>query len=122
MSLISICCKLLEHIICSHVRAHLDRYNILSRFQHGFRKLYSCETQLIITVNDIMTYYDKKVQVDVAILNFSKAFDVVPHECLLQKLSHYGIRGNIQAWITSYSSRTGHSVSGLMEQDRTRYK
>ncbi len=40
VSLTSICCKLLEHIVCSHVRAHLDRYNILSRFQHGFRKLH----------------------------------------------------------------------------------
>ncbi len=101
VSLTSICFKLLEHIVCSHVRAHLDRYNILSRFQHRFRKLRSCEIQLI-TVFDLMTYYDKKVQVDVVILYFPKAFDVVPHERLLQKLPHCWIRGNIHTWITSF--------------------
>ncbi len=64
--------------------------------------LHSCETQLIITVNDLITYHDKKVQVFVAILDFSKAFNVVPHERLLQEVFHCGIRGNIHSRITSF--------------------
>jgi len=34
-----------------------------------------------------------------AILDFSKAFDVVPHRRLLGKLSLYGINGPILRWI-----------------------
>ena len=68
VSLTSVCCKLLEHIVCSRIREHLDKNGILSTFQHGFRKGHSCETQLILTMNDLMRHHDKKSQVDIAIL------------------------------------------------------
>lgn len=45
---------------------------------------------------------DKKVQVDMAILDFSKAFDTVPHDRLLGKLEHYGINGPVQTWISAF--------------------
>jgi hypothetical protein len=32
-------------------------------------------------------------QIDAILLDFSKAFDKVPHRRLLMKLDHYGIRG-----------------------------
>ncbi len=102
VSLTSVLCKTLEHIICSHVRSHLDRHNILTPLQHGFRKRHSCESQLAITMNDITQMYDRKKQVDLVILDFSKAFDTVPHRKLLCKLENYGIRGNTLKWITSF--------------------
>ena len=43
-------------------------------------------------------------QVDVILLNFSKAFDKVPHEHLLHKLSYYGIRNDTLRWIRSFLS------------------
>ena len=42
-------CKLLEDILCSQIRDYLDRHNILSPYQHGFRKKLSCESQLLVT-------------------------------------------------------------------------
>jgi hypothetical protein len=36
-----------------------------------------------------------------AILDFSKAFDTVPHKELLNKLHSYGIEGNIHQWLSS---------------------
>ena len=36
VSLTSVCCKLLEHIVCRHILQHLEKYNILSDLQHGF--------------------------------------------------------------------------------------
>ena len=39
--------------------------------------------------------FESKTQTDVVVLDFSKAFDVVPHQRLLHKLDHYGIRGTL---------------------------
>ncbi len=79
ISLTSVCCKTMEHIMCTHIRRHLDTHNVLTSLQHRFRKMHYCDTQLLITVNDLMSYHDKKIQVDAAILDFSNGFDVVPH-------------------------------------------
>ena len=44
--------KLLEHIVCSNIMAHLDKYKLLSDRQHAFRNRHSCETQLTTVIND----------------------------------------------------------------------
>ena len=102
ISLTCICCKVMEHIICKHILTHLEKYDTLTILQHGFRTGFSCETQLIVTLHDLMKYRDKKIQVDMAILDFSKAFDTVPHNRLLCKLNHYGIKGNTLKWIGTF--------------------
>ena len=56
--------------------------------QHGFRKHRSCETQ---TLNDLSHNFNANIQTDFLLLDFAKAFDKVSHNCLLSKLSHYGI-------------------------------
>ena len=102
VSLTCVCCKLLEHIVCSHIMTHFDRHSILTPTQHGFRRGHSCESQLLITTDDITRAYDNKVQTDVMILDFSKAFDTVPHNKLLYKLDHYGVRGTTHSWISAF--------------------
>ena len=52
VSMTSVPCKLLEHIVCSNIMAHLDEYKLLSDRQHAFRKGHSCETQLTTVIND----------------------------------------------------------------------
>ena len=52
---------------------------------------------------------DEKLQVDTAILDFSKAFDKVAHSRLLYKL-YYGIRGNLQDWLSSFLSGCSQQV------------
>lgn len=69
---------------------------------HGFRKGFSCETQLLVTMDDLLKHYDRNTQIDVIILDFSKAFDTVPHKKLLNKLEGYGINGSIFKWIDSF--------------------
>jgi hypothetical protein len=54
-------------------------------------------------------------QHDLIILDFSKAFDRVPHERLLKKLDHYGIRDSTQGWIRAFlSNRTQQVVHVLV--------
>ena len=102
VSLTSVTCKILEHIICSHLLKHTDKHRILSPLNHGFRAGHSCKTQLLTTLKDFTKNFDKNIQTDIAILDFSKAFDTVPHRKLLEKMKKYGINGNILQWISSF--------------------
>ena len=102
VSLTSICSKYLEHIIRSNVMDHLDSHQILTEAQHGFRKKRSTVSQLIETVHVMLSTLEKQKERDVIFLDFSKAFDKVPHKRLLYKLRHYGIRGKLQQWIGNF--------------------
>ena len=95
-------CKLLEHIVCSNIIAHLDEYKLLSNRQHAFRKGHSCETQLTTVIHDWAKILDNRGQVDTFILDFEKAFDIPPHELLKNKLFSYGIGGKTLKWIDSF--------------------
>ena len=70
---------------------HFDDNKILPSCQYGFRKNHSCEQQLINTTEDLAKIRNQKGQADVLILDFSKAFDTVPHRHLIHKLRHSGI-------------------------------
>ena len=93
ISLTFICCKILEHTISSQVMDHFSKLNILSDAEHGFRPKISCESQLIITIHENAQALDQGKQTDVILLDFQKR--------LLAKLGHYGIRGDLNAWIYS---------------------
>ena len=81
---------------------HLEQHNISTDSQHGFRAKRSTETQLIQTIHDISKSIDKKEIVDIAILDFTKAFDKVPHKRLIHKLNYYGITWSIATWIETF--------------------
>ena len=52
ISLTCIACKVMEHIIASHIMSHLEKNSILCPEQHGFRCGRSCETQLLGYVDE----------------------------------------------------------------------
>ena len=76
----------MEHIIFHEMMSHLDSNQVLVNYQNGFRKKLSCETQLICTVEEIARSLDKSEDTDLIIMDFTKAFDSVPHKHLLMKL------------------------------------
>ena len=102
VSLTSVCCKICEHIIAKSLMVHLENNEILTDSQHGFRAKRSCETQLLSFIDELHRSVAKGKQIDLAILDFSKAFDVVPHNKLLHKLAFYGIKGSTLCWIRSF--------------------
>ena len=102
VSLTSVLSKKLEHIVCHELHKHFDKNNVLTNVNHGFRAGFSCETQLTITFDDFVRNSEKNIQTDIAILDFSKAFDTVPHRKLLHKLNAYGIKGTLHSWISSF--------------------
>ena len=102
VSLTVVISKMLEHIIVSQIMNHLDSQNILHENQHGFRAKRSCESQLLMTTDDISKSLNSGKQVDMAILDFSKAFDKVSYERLSRKLKYYGLDEKTRTWINSF--------------------
>lgn len=118
VSLTCICCKIMEHIVTSHIMNHAYKNNILYQMQHGFRKQLSCETQLVEFIDDITKNLDNGQQTDCLIMDFSKAFDKVSHSLLIHKLDHYGIKGKTNAWIKGFlSDRTQRVVIEGVKSD-----
>ena len=90
---------------------HLEEHDLLCDNQHGFRRMHLCETQLIQFIDELARYLHKGKQVNVVVMEFSKAFDEVPHKRLLSKLDFYGIRGCTLKWIDVFlSDRTQQVV------------
>jgi methylaspartate ammonia-lyase len=101
----------------------------VGNFQHGFRRNHSCETQLLNTVEELSRRLDMRQTIDLLILDFSKAFDAMPHRRLLHKIQHYGVEGLTNKWIGSwlcqrkqkvvldgYSSEESSVISGVCRQ------
>ena len=110
VSLTAISCKVLEHIVHHHMTTHFDNRGILSESQHGFRKKWSCESQLILTIEDLAKGLDDGGQTDAILLDFTKAIDKVPHARLRKKLDYYGVRGETLDWISSFLSDHSQNV------------
>ena len=57
-----------------------------------------------------MKNFDSKIQTDLIILDFSKAFDTVPRRKLLHKLNYYGIDGNLLKWLSAFLTKREQRV------------
>ena len=110
VSLTSPCCKKQEHIITSNILIHLDDNSIQVDCQHDFLARRSCETQLLTLAYELAESIDKRKQMDLIILDFLKAFDRVPHQRLIAKIDHYGIRGQTYRWIQSFMSERSQQI------------
>ena len=102
VSLTSQVCKIMESIIKEEIFEHLTDHNLLSDGQHGFRNGRSCLSNLLTTLEDWTNILDDRDCIDVAYLDFRKAFDLVSHKHLLLKLDSYGINGKIGGWIKAF--------------------
>ena len=70
--------------------------------KNGFVKHKSCFTNLLESHNAWTGALDSGFGIDVIYLDYSKAFDSVPHLRLISKLQAYGIRGNLLKWIKNF--------------------
>jgi len=86
VSLTFVVCKTLEHILSSQIMHHLESNDINCTTQFGFRSKHSCESQLLITIDDFAKALNSKKQIYIGILEFARAFDKVSHARLAKKL------------------------------------
>nr|VZI24943.1 unnamed protein product [Spirometra erinaceieuropaei] len=90
VSLTSICCKVMDRIIKRELVRVLEQNHLLCDAQHGFRRGRSCLTNLLYCLEQWTRAIDEGNVVHVAYIAFKKAFDSVPHQRLLYKLSRIG--------------------------------
>ena len=81
---------------------HLDQHKILSAFQHCFRKCFSCQSQLFVKIQELLSPSDQNIQIDMTVLDFSQAFDTVLHKRLLGSWVFYGIEDPVLSWIQAF--------------------
>jgi endonuclease/exonuclease/phosphatase family metal-dependent hydrolase len=110
ISLTSIPCKVLESIVRSSIVSHMEENHLFSEHQHGFRSRRSTVTQLLEVLDDWTAALDSNTSIDVIYLDFAKAFDTVPHQRLLSKLTSYGIKGKVHNWIRDFLSHRRQRV------------
>ena len=88
---------------------HFEKHKILSKFQHGYQNGCSTETQLLRVIDLFANGLENNKQTDAIPLDFSSAFDVVPHNRLFLKMNYYGVR-KILPWIKDFLSSRKQSV------------
>ena len=87
--------KLLERLIYKRLIKYVEKNKILSKHQYGFRKNRSTELAVIELVDKITKAIDKGECTIGIFLDLSKVFDTINHKILIEKLEHYGIRGDM---------------------------
>ena len=69
----------------------MDSNNLIYSRQSGFRKEHSTETALIKIIDDLLFNLDKDKVSGMILVDYQKAFDMVDHNILLEKLVAYGL-------------------------------
>ncbi|GAB0210102.1 mitochondrial enolase superfamily member 1 [Grus japonensis] len=102
VSLTSVLGKIMEQIILSAITWHIQDNQVIRPSQHGFMKGRSWLTNLISFYDKVTLLVDEGKAVDVVYLDISKAFDIVSHSILLEKLAAHGMDGNTLHWVKNW--------------------
>ena len=94
--------KIFERIIYTRMLNFIDKYNIFSKTQFGFRKNLSTESALLNFTDYVQNGLTLKHNVGAIYMDLSKAFDVMNHDILEIKLEHYGFRRDFLNFLMSF--------------------
>lgn len=102
ISLLPTFSKILEKLMYTRLMSFINKFNILSNCQYGFRAGRNTSDALCNLSNYISEQFDNGLDVLGIFIDISKAFDSLSHQILLNKLYSYGFRGQIFTWLSNY--------------------
>jgi len=97
--------KLMEKVVASQIKGHVDGLGLDNPFQSAYKSHHSTETALLSVTNDIYNSMGDRKVTALCLLDLSAAFDTIDHGLLLDRLSDwFGIEGDALKWVASYLS------------------
>ena len=95
--------KLIEKIVASQIKSHINNSGILNNLQSAYKCGNSTETVLLHIQNDIWSAQDRGELTVLSLLDLSAAFDTIDHDLLLSRLPEwFDIDGVLLQWVWSY--------------------
>ena len=91
-----------EKAVFDQIQEYLSVNNLITNFQHAYRKGHSTCTAVVQMTDDRYRDLANKMICGAVLLDFTAAFDVIDHKLLLEKLECYGFRPSAVAWMESY--------------------
>lgn len=102
ISKLCILAKVFERLVSDQLKDFLERNDILSRHQSGFRKKHSTVSAALKVLNDILEALDLRKLCVALFIDLSKAFDTVDHEILVDTLHKIGLSEHSVFWFRNY--------------------
>ena len=91
ISLLPALSKILEKAVFNQIQDYFSVNNLLTKYQHAYRKGHSTCTALMQMSDDWYRDLDNKMLCGAVFLDFTAAFDVLEHMLLLEKASSSGL-------------------------------
>jgi hypothetical protein len=100
VSLTSVVCKQMEHVIAGCLRRVWEISKWLCEGHNGSRPGYSSKSEVVTVCQDMANSLDEVVRTDAIIIDFLKIFDLFTHERLLSKIATTGFLLRALVWLT----------------------
>ena len=111
ISVLPVLSKVIERHVHDSLYSYLCTDNLIYSKQSGFRKRHSTETALIGIIDELLFNLDSDRVSGMILIDYCKAFDMVDHSILLQKLQAYGFDNKSLIWFRSYLNERRQLVS-----------
>ena len=111
--------QLFERVLKSRLVQFFEQHKVITPSQYGFRAGHSTAMAVLDMVEKMRTAWREKNCALGVFVDLKKAFDTVDHDILLQKLEHYGVRGQTLKLLDSYlRNRSQYVCHGGFESER----
>ena len=102
ISILPVLSKVLEKLVFTQIYKYFDDNDLFTDVQFGFRPNFSTSLALLTITENMRTSLDKGLAIGMVTLDLKKAFDMVPHDVIIDKLRIYGFDSQSLVWIRDY--------------------